>query len=122
MNRTIDLPHPKVYALLTDLRTFEFIAYDGLSKKFFKDAPISLHDVWTDGTQYIYRMDEGRFYPLYQKACLTCNLSQRQDIWCFTSRLYRYSSSLQGQVKRTWRQRRCASLDCSESEFLANAA
>ncbi|KIM83241.1 hypothetical protein PILCRDRAFT_7198 [Piloderma croceum F 1598] len=57
MNRRIDIQDFAIYAVLTDTKQWEFLAYDGAQRKFYRDEPISLsgpplEDHWL----YIRRM------------------------------------------------------------------
>ena len=42
MNRRIDIQDFAIYAVLTDTKQWEFLAYDGARQKFYRDEPISL--------------------------------------------------------------------------------
>ena len=43
MNRRIDIRDFAIYAVLTDTKQWEFLAYDGAKQKFYRDEPISLY-------------------------------------------------------------------------------
>lgn len=61
MNRRIDIQDFAIYAVLTDTKQWEFLAYDGAQQKFYRDEPISLsgrplEDHWL----YIRSMVQGK--------------------------------------------------------------
>ena len=61
MNRRNDIKDFIFYAVLTDTKQWEFLAYDGARRKFYRDEPISLagqplEDHWL----YIKSMVQGK--------------------------------------------------------------
>ena len=65
MNRRIDIQNFAIYAVLTDTKQWEFLAY-GVQQKFYRDQPISLsgrplEDHWL----YIRSMVQGKLLLSY---------------------------------------------------------
>jgi hypothetical protein len=72
MNRRIDIQDFAIYAVLTDTKQWEFLAYDGAQQKFYRDEPISLsgrplEDHWL----YIKSMVQGKLLNFMEASWLT---------------------------------------------------
>ena len=72
MNRRIDIQDFAIYAVLTDTKQWEFLAYDGAEQKFYRDEPINLsgrplEDHWL----YIRSMVQGKLLSPYSTSLLT---------------------------------------------------
>lgn len=60
MNRRIDINDFTIYAMLTDTKRFEFFAYNGEKREFYRDKNIHLSgETLGNNWEYITSMVEG---------------------------------------------------------------
>ena len=83
MNRRIDIRDTTIYAVLTDTKQWEFLAYDGAQQKFYRDEPMCLsgqplEDHWL----YIRSMIQGK---LLLKLMLPVTVSFMADSYMIRS-------------------------------------